>query len=61
MQTWPKCGPPTYFYGPWPFFCYEKFGQKLSIKASKGPNLFCFAEIVTLKSDILNSAAQDEK
>jgi len=23
-QTWPKCGPPTYFCGPWTFFCYEK-------------------------------------
>jgi len=23
-QTWPKCGPPTYFCGPWTFLCYEK-------------------------------------
>jgi len=21
-QTWPKCGPPTYFCGPRTFFCY---------------------------------------
>jgi len=23
-QTWPKCGPPTYFCGPWAFFWFEK-------------------------------------
>jgi len=53
--------PPTHFCGPWTFFCYEKFGQKLSNKASKGPKNFSFAEIVTLKSVISNSAAQDKK
>jgi len=44
-----------------PFFCYEKFGQKLPIKASKGPIFFCFEEIVTLKSVISKCAAQDKK
>jgi len=36
------------------FSVIKKFGQKLSIKASKGPN--CFSAYV-----ILNNEAQDEK
>ncbi len=60
-QAWPKYDPPTYFCGHWTFLCYEKFGQKLSIKESKWPNYFLIRKIVTLKSVISNSLAQDQK
>jgi len=40
---------------------HQKFGQKLSIKASKGQKKFCGAEIVTLSSLVWNSVARNEK
>jgi len=42
-------------------FYFQKFGQKLSIKASKGPKKFLLCRIVSLSSLISNSEACNEK
>jgi len=53
----PKCGPPTYFCGPWNFFITRNLVKNFNKNIQRTIKV----EIVTLSSLIWNSVARDEK
>ena len=58
-QTWPKCGPSTYFCGPWTSKATHFLPQessKMTKYPKNGRKKFCFADVVTFNSVIVNSA-----
>jgi len=42
LQTWPKCGPPTYFCRPWTFLCYVEKQHISSTKTNLAKNCTYF-------------------